>query len=48
MIVHVVVLSSRVHQVQVNHLACAIANQALQQRRSVVVITVAELMLKFR
>ncbi|PSW31713.1 DNA biosynthesis protein [Photobacterium phosphoreum] len=31
-----------------NHLACAIANQALQQRRSVVVITVAELMLKFR
>lgn len=31
-----------------NHLACAIANELLQLRRSVVVITVAELMLKIR
>ncbi|MGR5061995.1 ATP-binding protein [Photobacterium sp. DNB22_13_2] len=31
-----------------NHLACAIANGLLQLRRSVVVITVAELMLKIR
>ncbi|MGR5262921.1 ATP-binding protein [Photobacterium damselae] len=31
-----------------NHLACAIANEMLQLRRSVVVITVAELMLKIR
>ncbi|WP_318520657.1 ATP-binding protein [Photobacterium leiognathi] len=31
-----------------NHLACAIANQMLQKKRSVVILTVAELMLKFR
>ena len=31
-----------------NHLACAIANELLQLRRSVVVITMAELMLKIR
>jgi len=31
-----------------NHLACAIANELLQLKRSVVVITMAELMLKIR
>lgn len=31
-----------------NHLACAIANELLLHRRSVVVVTVAELMLKLR